>query len=109
MKEENEEERIINPFYQDLGHELLPTVLIILTFQGRKGIVSAIILHFEINIIFSSYKCLSVSSSKRKNKDRSIGSVDDDSIEYGAPEAGKMYDGEQGTKRLEEGSKKLPE
>ncbi|KAI7881196.1 uncharacterized protein EV154DRAFT_523504, partial [Mucor mucedo] len=32
----------------------------------------------------------------------------DQIIEYGAAEAGKSYDGEEGTKRLEEGSKKLP-
>ncbi|KAI7881197.1 uncharacterized protein EV154DRAFT_523507 [Mucor mucedo] len=32
----------------------------------------------------------------------------DEIIEYGAAEAGKSYDGEEGTKRLEEGSKKLP-
>lgn len=32
----------------------------------------------------------------------------DDYIEYGASEAGKLYQGEEGTKRLEEGSKKLP-
>ncbi|KAG2236271.1 hypothetical protein INT48_008631 [Thamnidium elegans] len=79
----------------------------------------------------SCQECSSVSSSKRKNKDRLIGGIEvrerkkmgyrcdmifcenrighDDSIEYGASEAGKMYDGDQGTKRLEEGSKKLPE
>lgn len=31
----------------------------------------------------------------------------DESIEYGASEAGKLFDGDKGTKRLEEGSKKL--
>ena len=29
-------------------------------------------------------------------------------IEYGAAEAGSLYEGTEGTKRLEEGSKKLP-
>lgn len=29
-------------------------------------------------------------------------------IEYGALEAEKLYDGDKGTKRMEEGSKKLP-
>ncbi|KAG1379485.1 hypothetical protein G6F61_004902 [Rhizopus arrhizus] len=82
------------------------------------------------NIDVLSQECSSVSSSKRKNKDRSIGGVEmrerkkvgyrcdmifcenrighDESIEYGASEAGKLYDGDEGTKRLEEGSKKLP-
>ncbi|EIE77768.1 hypothetical protein RO3G_02472 [Rhizopus delemar RA 99-880] len=74
-------------------------------------------------------ECSGVSSSKRKNKDRSIGGIEmqerkkmgyrcdmifcenrighDESVEYGASEAGKLYDGDEGTKRLEEGSKKL--
>ncbi|KAG0735103.1 hypothetical protein G6F57_013052 [Rhizopus arrhizus] len=82
------------------------------------------------NIDVLSQECSSVSSSKRKNKDRSIGGVEmrerkkvgyrcdmifcenrighDERIEYGASEAGKLYDGDEGTKRLEEGSKKLP-
>ncbi|KAI8968192.1 hypothetical protein BDF20DRAFT_827803, partial [Mycotypha africana] len=82
------------------------------------------------NIDVLSQECSSVSSSKRKNKDRSIGSIEmrerkkmgyrcdmifcenrvghDEIIEYGASEAGKLYDGDEGTKRLEEGSKKLP-
>lgn len=82
------------------------------------------------NIDVLSKECSSTSSSKRKNKDRSIGGVEmqerkkmgyrcdmifcenrighDESIEYGASEAGKLYDGDKGTKRMEEGSKKLP-
>ncbi|KAI7897047.1 uncharacterized protein EV154DRAFT_410522, partial [Mucor mucedo] len=32
----------------------------------------------------------------------------DETIEYGASEVGGLYDGNQGTKRLEEGCKKLP-
>ncbi|GAA5806713.1 hypothetical protein MFLAVUS_000061 [Mucor flavus] len=44
-------------------------------------------------------ECVSLSSDR-------IGH--DDYIEYGASEAGKLYQGEEGTKRLEEGSKKLP-
>ncbi|KAG1135866.1 hypothetical protein G6F37_012478 [Rhizopus arrhizus] len=72
----------------------------------------------------------SSSSSKRKNKDRSIAAVEplerkkigkkcdmifakkscshDKVEEYGASEAGKTYDGDQATKRLEEGLVKLP-
>ncbi|KAG1349172.1 hypothetical protein G6F62_003661 [Rhizopus arrhizus] len=65
-----------------------------------------------------SQECVSLSSSKRKNRDRSIGGVElqqrkkigyrcdmifcedrighDDYIEYGASEAGKLYQGEEG-------------
>ncbi|KAI7906275.1 uncharacterized protein BX663DRAFT_540089 [Cokeromyces recurvatus] len=72
----------------------------------------------------------SSSSSKRKNKDRSIAAVEplerkkigkkcdmifakkscshDEVEEYGASEAGKAHDGDQATKRLEEGYVKLP-
>ncbi|KAI9247285.1 hypothetical protein EDC94DRAFT_637564 [Helicostylum pulchrum] len=72
----------------------------------------------------------SSNSSKRKNKYRSITAVEprerkktgkkcdmifakkscshDEVEEYGASEAGKAYDGEQATKRLEEGFVKLP-
>ncbi|CAO3698990.1 unnamed protein product [Rhizopus microsporus] len=82
------------------------------------------------NIDVLSQGCSSVSSSKRKNKDRSIGGIEiqerkkmgyqcdmifcesrighGEYIEYGALEAEKLYDGDKGTKRMEEGSKKLP-
>lgn len=72
----------------------------------------------------------SFSSCKRKNKERSIGAIDtlyakkigykcdmifrriasshDDVLEFGATEAGKDYDGDESTKRLNEGFIKLP-
>lgn len=81
----------------------------------------------NVNIFILSQECVSLSSSKRKNRDRSIGGVElqqrkkigyrcdmifcedrighDDYIEYGASEAGKLYQGEEGTKRLEGGRK----
>jgi hypothetical protein len=84
----------------------------------------------EMEIAVLRGETSSSSSSKRKNKDRSIAALDhlerkkigykcntifarescghDETIEYGASEAGKLYDGNEAPKRLEEGFVKLP-
>jgi hypothetical protein len=94
--------------------------------------ISAMYSDIDITFFFLNCRgeCSSTSSSKRKNKDRCIGSIDswaakkigykcdtifckttfghDDTVEYGASEAGKDFDGEEATKRLKVGFIKLP-